>query len=140
MQIQPYLFLEGRCDEAVAFYIEALGAEVVMRMCYKDIPETPVPGMLPPGSGDKVMHLSLRVGEATLLLSDGQCLGEPHFRGFALTLLLSSAAEAEAKFLALSQDGRIDQPLARTFFSERFGMVTDRFGVSWMVYVVPKVG
>jgi len=132
MEVQPYLFFDGRCDEALNFYRKALGAEVIMLMRFKESPE---PGMAPPGSGDKVMHARFQVGETTILASDGQCLGRPSFQGFALSLTVPTEAQAERLFAALGDGGQVQMPLAKTFFSPRFGMVADRFGVSWMVYV-----
>ena len=137
MQIQPYLFFEGRCEEAAEFYRKALGAEVTMVMRFKDSPVPPEPGMVPPGSGDKVMHMSLRVGGTTLLASDGRCQGRGSFQGFALSLSVANDAEADRLFAALADGGQVQMPLAKTFFSPRFGMVADRFGVVWMVYVAP---
>jgi len=134
MQVQPYLFFDGRCDEAVEFYRKALGAEVTMLMRFKDSPD---PGMCPAGAEDKVMHASLRIGDSTVLASDGRCQGRPSFEGFALSLTASDEAEAERLFAALGDGGQVQMPLARTFFSPRFGMVADRFGVPWMVYVAP---
>ncbi|MGH7156470.1 MAG: VOC family protein [Acetobacteraceae bacterium] len=135
MQVQPYLFFDGRCEEAIAFYGAALGAEVTMLMHYNDHPDTEEQSKMPPVPGDKVMHASIRVGETTILASDGRCLGKPDFQGFALTLLAANEAEAERLFAALADGGQVQMPLAKTFFSPRFGMVADRFGVSWMVYV-----
>lgn len=135
MQINPYLFFEGRCDEAVEFYRAALGAETTMLMRYKESPEPQPPGMLPPGAGDKVMHMSFRVGDNTLFASDGMCSGKPDFRGVSLTLTVTSDAEAERLFAALSDGGTVQMPMAKTFFSSRFGMVADRFGVPWMIIV-----
>ncbi len=132
MQLQPYLFFEGRCDEAIAFYRDALGAEVTMLMRYK---ENPVPGTTRPGMEDKVMHASIRIGETVVLVSDGHCAGQPGFQGFALSLIVKDEAEAERVFAALSDGGQVRMPLAQTFFSPRFGMVADRFGVLWMVLV-----
>jgi PhnB protein len=134
MQVQPYLFLEGRCDEAIAFYRGALGAEVTMLMRFK---ESPDPAMVAPGTGDKVMHASFRIGETTVLASDGRCQGAPSFQGFALSLTVPTEAEAERLFGALGDGGQVQMPMAKTFFSPRFGMVADRFGVCWMVYVAP---
>jgi len=134
MQVQPYLFLEGRCDEAIAFYRGALGAEVTMLMRFK---ESPDPAMVAPGTGDKVMHASFRIGETTVLASDGRCQGPATFQGFALSLTVPTEAEAERLFGALGDGGQVQMPMAKTFFSPRFGMVADRFGVSWMVYVAP---
>jgi len=135
MQIQPYLFFEGRCQEAIEFYRRAVGAEVTALMRYK---ESPDPGMIQPGSEDKVMHASFRVGETTVLASDGRCGGQPSFQGFALSLTVSKESEAERLFGALVEGGQVIMPLTKTFFSPRFGMTTDRFGVSWMVYVAPE--
>jgi PhnB protein len=134
MQVQPYLFFDGRCEEAVEFYRRALGAEVTMLMRFK---ESPDPASVPAGGEDKVMHMSFRIGESTVLASDGQCLGGPTFQGFSLSLTVSDDAEAERIYAALADGGRVQMPLAKTFFSSRFGMVADRFGVSWMVYVAP---
>jgi PhnB protein len=134
MQVQPYLFFDGRCEEAVEFYRRALGAEVTMLMRFK---ESPDPASVPAGGEDKVMHMSFRIGESRVLASDGQCLGGPTFQGFSLSLTVSDDAEAERIYAALANGGRVQMPLAKTFFSSRFGMVADRFGVSWMVYVAP---
>ncbi len=137
MQVQPYLFFDGRCEEAVEFYRRALGAEVTMLMRFKDSPEPHAPGMVPPGAENKVMHTSFRIGDTTVLASDGRCLGQPSFQGFSLSLAVPKEAEAERLFAALADGGQVQMPLAKTFFSPRFGMVADRFGVSWMVYVAP---
>ena len=135
MQVQPYLFFDGRCEEAVEFYRRALGAEVTMLMRFKDSPEPPQPGMVPPGSENKVMHMAMRIGETTVNASDGRCMGKPSFQGFSLTLTVANEAEADRRFAALSDGGHVQMPLAKTFFSPRFGMVADRFGVSWMILV-----
>ena len=134
MQVQPYLFFDGRCEEAVEFYRRAVGAEVTSLVRFKESPEQ---GMVPPGGGDKVMHMSFRLGDTTLLASDGSCEGRPGFQGFSLSLTVPNDAEAEKKFAALADGGQVQMPLTKTFFSSRFGMVADRFGVSWMVYVAP---
>lgn len=133
--IQPYLFFNGRCEEAIEFYRKALGAEVDMLMRFKDSPEPPQPGMHPPGSENKVMHASFRVGATQIRASDGRCTGKPNFEGFALSLEVPNEAEADRRFAALADGGRVELPLTRTFFSPRFGMVVDRFGVFWMVIV-----
>jgi PhnB protein len=135
MQVQPYLFFDGRCEEALEFYRRALGAEVTMFMRFKDAPEPPPPDKVAPGSENKVMHSSFRVGEAEVMASDGMCHGKPSFQGFSLSLLVSDEAEANRLFAALADGGQVEMPLAKTFFSPRFGMVADRFGVSWMVVV-----
>ena len=135
MLVQPYLFFDGRCEEAVTFYRDALGAKVEMVMHYKDCPDTPPPGMVPPGSENKVMHASFRIGETTVMASDGHCQGHPSFQGFSLSITVPDEAEADRKFNALAEGGKVTMPLGKTFFSPRFGMVTDRFGVGWMVIV-----
>ncbi len=133
--VQPYLFFEGRCDEALEFYRQALGAEVEMLMRFKDSPE---PGGCPGASPDKVMHASFRIGETRLMASDGRCTGKPSFQGFALSLSVPTEAEADRRFAALAKGGQVQMPLTRTFFSPRFGMVADRFGVMWMVIVAAE--
>jgi PhnB protein len=137
MQIQPYLFFDGRCEEAVDFYRTKLGAEVEMLMRYKDSPEPHQPGMIPPGAENKVMHTSFRIGDTTVLASDGRCQGRPNFQGFALSITVPDEGEADRLFGALSDGGQVQMPLAKTFFSPRFGMLADRFGVSWMIYMAP---
>jgi len=136
MQVQPYLFFDGRCEDAIEFYRKTLGAEVTMLMRFKDSPEPPAPGVCPPGSGDKVMHASMRIGDTTVMASDGRCQGRPSFQGFSLSLAVGDDAEAERRFAALADGGQIQMPLAKTFFASRFGMVADRFGVSWMIIVM----
>ena len=132
MQLQPYLFFDGRCEEAIEFYRTKLGAEVDMLMRFKDNPQ---PQQNPPGADTKVMHAALRIGDNAVLASDGRCLGQPNFQGFALSLTATNDAEANRLFSALSEGGQVQMPLGKTFFASSFGMVADRFGVSWMVYV-----
>jgi PhnB protein len=134
MQVEPYLFFDGRCEEAVTFYRATLGAEVMMLMRFKDSPD-PQPGMTPPGAEDKVMHASFRIGETTVMASDGRNQGQPSFQGFALSIRVPDEAEAERLFAALADGGQVQMPLTKTFFSPRFGMVADRFGVGWMIIV-----
>jgi PhnB protein len=131
MEVQPYLFFNGRCEEAVNFYREALGAEVVTLMRFKDQPDESC--MIPPGSENKVMHASLRIGETTLMASDGQSTGQPEFKGFSLSITAPDDAGAERLFAALADGGQVQMPLTKTSWTSRFGMVADRFGVSWMV-------
>lgn len=132
MRIEPYLFFEGRCEEALDFYHKALGAEVQELTHYEDSPAPTSPGH---GRKGKVMHASVRVGESTVFASDGRCTGQSVFQGFALSLTIREELEAERLFAALADGGKIKVPLAKTFFSPRYGMVTDRFGVLWIVYV-----
>jgi len=135
MQIQPYLFYNGRCREAVEFYRRALGAEVTALMRFKDSPEPLPPDKVPPGSEDKIMHASFRIGDTEVMASDG-CEEASDFRGFSLSLSAANETEAEKMFAALADGGQVQMPLAKTFFSPRFGMVADRFGVPWMIVVV----
>ncbi|HXE55462.1 MAG TPA: VOC family protein [Tepidisphaeraceae bacterium] len=135
MQVQPYLFFNGRCEDAIEFYRRVLGARDVHIVRFK---ENPNPAMNPPGSADKVMHASFKVGESTILASDGRCGGEPKLEGFSLSLTVSNDAEAERLFGGLADGGQVQRPMGKTFFSSRFGMVADRFGVSWMIYVAPR--
>jgi PhnB protein len=132
MLIQPYLFFDGRCEEAITFYRGTLGAEVTMLVRFKDSPE---PAQNPPGTENKVMHASIRIGDSTVLVSDGHCQGKPNFQGFSLSVSVANGAEAKRVFDALADGGQVQMPLTKTFFSPSFGMVADRFGVGWMVYV-----
>ena len=135
MLVQPYLFFGGRCEEAIAFYRDALGAEVQMLMRFNEAPDSPPPGMMPENWGDKVMHACLKIGDTLLMASDGCNTNEAGFKGFSLSLTASNEAEADRKFAALADGGQVTMPLGKTFFSPRFGMLVDRFGVSWMVIV-----
>jgi PhnB protein len=135
MQVQPYLFFDGRCEEAIEFYKKALGAKVEMLMRYSEAPDKPPPGMVAPGSENKVMHASFRIGDSLVMASDGSCQGKPSFQGVSLSLTVASEAEARRLFAELSDGGQVQMPLTKTFFSPGFGMVADRFGVSWMVVV-----
>jgi PhnB protein len=137
MHIQPYLFFDGRCEEAIEFYKRTVGAKVEMLMRFSDNPEPPQPGMCPPGSENKVMHACIRIGETAVMASDGRCMGKPSFQGFSLSLTVKDEAEADRLYAALGDGGQVQMPLAKTFFSPRFGMVGDRFGVSWMIIVMP---
>jgi len=133
MKIEPYLFFEGRCEEAIAFYREALGAELQMMMRYEESPVPPGDGQLPPGAEKKVMHAALTIGGALVMMSDGLCSGQTKFGGVSLSLTVPDGAAAKRSFDALADGGTVQMPLGETFFSKCFGMVTDRFGVSWMV-------
>jgi PhnB protein len=138
-KIEPYLFFGGRCEEAIAFYEKAIGAKVVMLMRYKDAPEQPPEGTLPPGNADKIMHAAFHLGESLIMASDG-CGGadEPKFGGFALSLTAPTEAEAQRVFTALTEGGTVTMPLGQTFWSPCFGIVTDKFGINWMV-TIPEV-
>ena len=131
MRVEPYLYFQGRCDEAFAFYAEAVGAKVEMLVRFRDMPGGP------PDAGDKVMHALVRIGESTLLASDGQNLGATSFDGFALALSADSDGEAEARFAALAAGGEVQIPMGPTPFAARFGMVRDRFGVHWTIVHQP---
>lgn len=135
MKVEPYLFFDGRCEEALNFYRQAIGAETLSLMRFKDSPEPAPPGMCPPNSEDKVMHAMVQIGESVVMASDGRAMGKPQFQGFSLSLAAADAAEAERLFTALGKGGQVQMPLGKTFFAEAFGMVADQFGVSWMVIV-----
>jgi PhnB protein len=130
--IEPYLFFEGRCEEALEFYRKALDAEVTALMRYKDSPD---PSQCGPVPLEKVMHASFRVGKSQVMASDGRCEGGPKFLGFGLTLAVDTEAEADKRFGALTEGGQVLMPLGATFFSPKFGMVVDKFGITWMVIV-----
>jgi PhnB protein len=131
--IEPYLFFEGRCEEAVEYYKKAVGAEVVMMMRFKDAPDPDACKGVP---GDKIMHATLRIGESNVMASDGRCDEPMKFQGFSLSLGVRAEAEADKNFNALAQGGQVIMPLAKTFWSPRFGMLTDKFGIMWMINVL----
>src|SRR6202034_1624585 len=132
MQVQPYLNFDGRCEEALEFYKKAIGAKVAMLMRFKDSPDQ---SMITPGSENKVMHSAVQVGDSMVLMSDGRCTGKANFNGIALTISAKSEAEADKLFSGLAAGGQVTMPLAKTFFSSKFGMLADKFGVGWMVLV-----
>ena len=135
--VQPYLFFGGRCEEAIAFYRKALSAEVEMVKKFSESPQKAPPGQLAPGWEDKVMHASFRVGPSTIMASDGHGPGQEH-KGYALALNVATEGDADRAFAALSEGGKVTMPMARTFWSPKFGMLTDKFGVMWMVSVEHK--
>ena len=132
MRVEPYLFFEGRCEEALSFYRKAVGAEVTMLMRFKDSPD---PNMCASGTLEKVMHASFRIGDSTVMASDGRCEKTPKFEGFSLSIMVPDEAKAQRLFAALGEGGQVQVPLTKTFFSPAWGMVADRFGVSWMILV-----
>ena len=132
MQVQSYLFFNGRCEEAIEFYKKTLGAKVEMMMRFNESPE---PHKCAPGTENKIMHSCIRIGDTAVMASDGMAQGQPEFKGFSLTLNAKDVAEAERLFGALGEGGEVRQPLIQTFFSPRFGMLADKFGVGWMVIV-----
>ncbi len=134
MKAQPYLFFDGRCEEAIEFYKQAAGAKVEMMMRFKEMPD-PQPGMQPPGSEEKILHACVLIGDTAVMASDGECGGKANFQGFSLALSVKDEAEADRVFNALGQGGKVQMPLTKTFFSSRFGMLADKFGVGWMIMV-----
>jgi PhnB protein len=130
--VQAYLFFSGQCEEAVRFYCVALGAEPLLQMRFKESPDAPPPGVVPPGWDDKILHASFRVGDTVVMASDGGAPGTA-FGGFSLSVAFATEAEAQRAFAALAAGGRVAMPLTRTFWSPCFGMLTDRYGVGWMI-------
>ena len=135
--VQSYVFFDGRCEEALEFYKSAVGAKVNFLMRYKESPEAPPPGCGPTDT-NKIMHAQFQVGETVIMASDGRAAGKPKFEGFALSISLPTPAEVDKVFGALSAGGKVEMPLTKTFFSARFGMLVDKFGVAWMVLVTPN--
>lgn len=132
---QPYLFFNGYCAEALAYYEKVLGARIGQVMKFKDNPSQPPPSKVSRAFDNKIMHASFRIGETEVLVSDGMKLGKPNFRGCALTLSVKTEKEADKIFNALKRSGHVLMPIGKTFFSPRFGVVADKFGMSWMVIV-----
>jgi len=134
MQVQPYLFFNGRCEEAAEFYRDNLGAQITAVMRFNEMPASEGP-VIPPGLENKIMHMNVQMGDTTVMMSDGMSCGETKFEGFSLTLNVPNDAEAERLFALLAESGEIQMPMAQTFFASRFGTLADRFGVSWIVIV-----
>lgn len=137
MPVTPYLFFDGRCEEALEFYKKAIGAEVGMMMRYSENPEPPQAPDCMPSDQNKIMHSAFQIGNTTIMASDGMAAGNPKFEGFALSINARDEADAARKFNALAEGGHVRMPLAKTFFAKSFGMVADRFGVGWMIIVEP---
>jgi len=133
MQLNPYLSFEGRCEEALEFYKQAVGAKPEFMMRYKEAPDQPPEGMLAPGSENKIMHCSFMIGDTRVMATDGGCTGGGKFEGISLALSSKTTAETEKCFHALAQGGQVSMPLTKTFFSPSFGMLVDKFGVAWMI-------
>ncbi len=129
MRVEPYLYFQGRCEEALEFYRGAINAEGSVITRFADIPGSQVP----PGAETKVAHAELRIGDTTVLASDGCDAGECAYNGFSLALTAADDSEAERLFAALAEGGSIQLPIQSTPFSSRFGIVADRFGVPWTV-------
>jgi PhnB protein len=136
MQVQAHINFNGRCEEAIEFYKKALGAEVVMIHRFKQIPD-PQPGMIAPGTENKIMHARIRIGDTIVLASDGRCTGKAAFDGISMSITADNEAMADRLFNGLADGGQVQMPLGKTFFSPRFGMLADRFGLTWMIYVEP---
>jgi PhnB protein len=134
MIVEPYLMFEGRTEEALEFYKRALGAEVVAMIRFKDVPDAK--DHTPPGAENKIMHSLMKIGTTSVMASDGFCSGKPNFKGVSLALSTRDDDEARRVFAALSDGGKVDMPLTKTFFSSLYGQVADRFGVQWMVVVM----
>lgn len=133
--VEPYLYFNGNCEEALQFYVKAIGAKIETVVRFKDSPEPPPPGMLPPGFENKVMHASILIQGARVMMSDGLSADAPAFKGFSLALEAKDGEQARRWFDALADGGEVTMPFGKTFFAEHFGGVTDKFGVGWMVIV-----
>lgn len=139
MQVQTYLFFNGRCEEALGFYREKLGAEMISMTRFKDMPqdESAPPSENCPGPtselAEKIMHAEFRLGDVTLFASDGMEQSDPKFEGFSITMSVAKDDEAKRFFDLLAEEGAIIMPLTPMFFASLFGIVTDKFGVSWMI-------
>jgi len=136
--IQPYIFFNGSCEQAMEFYRKALGAEIDRMIRFKESPEPSSPGAIPPGFENKIMHACFHVGQTAIMASDGNSPDKASFQGFSLSLSVPTEAEADRAFHALANEGQVKMPLTKTFFSPRFGMVEDRFGIGWMISVAPS--
>ena len=138
MKLNAYLDMKGRAQEAIEFYKQALGAEVAVLMRFKDMPAQDDKNCeMSPEMEQKVMHATLNIGDSVLMISDSPepDSGAAEFKGITLSIGTDDMAAAEKMFHALAKEGKVEMPLARTFWAKAFGMVNDKFGVSWMVNV-----
>ena len=135
--VQPYLFFRGRCEEAIDYYKKTLGAEVDVMLRFRDNPDKPGRDQVPAELDDRIMHASLRIAGAEIMMSDGMKSGPLDFACMSLSLSVPSEAECERLYNALAADGTVQMPIGPTFFARRFGAVADKFGVSWMIMVPP---
>ncbi|HEU5080977.1 MAG TPA: VOC family protein [Opitutaceae bacterium] len=137
LTLNAYLNFDGRCEEALNFYQKELGAKVTMLMRFKDSPE-PADPSCGPIQPDKVMHCSFTIGESVIMASDCNAQGKVKFEGFSLAVAAPDEATVRKMFNALANGGQVCMPLDKTFFSPLFGVVSDKFGVSWMIMVQPQ--
>jgi PhnB protein len=135
MKVQPYLFFDGRCEEALDYYKKTVGADVTFMMRFKESPDKEACASMPPNAGEKIMHAAFKIGETLIMASDGMSSGNPEFKGFSLSIHSNSEAEADKLFNALADGGKVQAPISKTFFARKFGMVADKFGMNWMVIV-----
>lgn len=133
MKVQPYLFFDGRCEEALEFYKNKLGADVTFSMRFKESPDKEACNQMPPNTADKIMHAAFKIGDTLIMASDGMSAGRPEFKGVSLSITADSESGADKMFNALADGGQVQMPLGKTFFAKKFGMVADKFGVSWMI-------
>lgn len=148
MNVQPYLSFEGRAEEALDFYAKAVGAQIGLKMRFKEAPpmdpsETPGNGCAdmgsaPVNSAEKIMHSEFKIGDSLIMATDGMCSGKANFAGVSLTIQTKDDAEAKQVFDALGAGGQVMQPLIKTFFATSFGMLADKFGVNWLVIAPAK--
>ena len=132
MQVQPYLFFDGKCDEALEFYKKAVGANPTMLMRFKDAPDK---SMITPGTENKIMHAAVDIGATKVLMSDGRCQGNTNFQGFGLAISAKNEAEADKMFDALGVGGQVTMPMAKQAWGDEFGMCVDQFGIDWLVNI-----
>ena len=135
MRVEPYLMFSGRCEEALAFYNQAIGAKTTMLMRFDESPDKNHPMPLPPNWDKKILHSSMQVGDTVVMASDGMSTEPVSFAGVTLSITADDEAQAKRLFDALAKDGKVFMPLGKTFWSPCFGMASDKFGVSWMVGV-----
>ncbi|HEY1503898.1 MAG TPA: VOC family protein [Stellaceae bacterium] len=130
MQTSPYLLFTGECESAFKFYETHLGGKILVMMKHAG---TPAEGQVPVEWNDKIMHGRIQLGDTVVMASDAPPGRQQKAQGFRLSLSFDKSAEAERAFNALADGGSVEMPFAKTFFAERFGMVTDRFGTPWMI-------
>ncbi|WP_250124683.1 VOC family protein [Chroococcidiopsis sp. CCMEE 29] len=133
MKLNPYLMFNGQCEAAFKFYEQCLGGKITTMMPYGESPEPLMTDQLTPEWRNKIMHVSLTIGDQELMGSDSPPEYDEEAKGFSVSISLNDPIEGERIFNTLAENGTVRMPFQQTFWAYRFGMLVDRFGIPWMI-------